>query len=690
MLQKNSDIKVFAQNYLDKGWSIVPVEITTKLEDGKIKKIPRFPTNWGQWEREAMKKDEIGRYWPQFSGIAIATGKISGITVIDIDVHDLPEMNKLPPTYTVKTRNGYHFFYQYSKDIKQTQNNQTHIDIRNDGGLIFASPTKYKLPNGEEVGYSISQELPIAPFPVGWYEDYQKVNEAILKSKGIATKGVESIISGVGLGSRNNSAASVAGSLLLRYPQRDWQSLAWPLFCSWNAQNSPPLSSQEITVTWNSICSKEKARQLSGSTLGEPIIVEIPGGWSVNFTHSDGLIYFNFTNFENGSGRKEATVSILVEKKNEKSGLPLTERFNLISVNARGAVVTQLNSSFGKEFKWSLLLSNAIEYFLTKQNIIQSVEVDFSVPYKETPFLLFPFVEENSINMLFGDGDVGKTMMTMKIGLCVAFDRPFLDFEPSVSAQTNKNVLFIDYENNENTYIMRCKALMPGLSNTDLKSRMFYFGGQMPLHEHEEHLHKIIYKHNIGLILIDSAAAACGGAAEDSVTANRFINLLRRLKVASFVIAHQSKGADGKSPFGSIFWRNGCRNIWYAKRNDESYDPGIIDVLLRHNKANNFQRQRDQFAQIEFNKSTNEDLSASFNISVKTGDKRNWESELNIKERVLLLLEDGSMTVQQICDETDIKKNTITVTLKRFLAKGMVEKNGENWKKVVQGKYLEK
>ena len=90
----------------------------------------------------------------------IITGELSNITVVDIDKEDLydellNQYEELENCMTVKTNKGYHIYFKYNDLLPNTSNiNKLEgIDIRNDGGIIIAPPTKYKLLNGETAKY---------------------------------------------------------------------------------------------------------------------------------------------------------------------------------------------------------------------------------------------------------------------------------------------------------------------------------------------------------------------------------------------------------------------------------------------------------------------------------------------------------------------------------------------------------
>ena len=91
----------------------------------------------------------------------IITGKESNITVVDFDDAEdydslLKEYPILKDHFTVRTKRGYHIYFRYEPKIITTSNvnGLEGVDTRNDGGLIIAPPTKYKLLDGTKVKYT--------------------------------------------------------------------------------------------------------------------------------------------------------------------------------------------------------------------------------------------------------------------------------------------------------------------------------------------------------------------------------------------------------------------------------------------------------------------------------------------------------------------------------------------------------
>jgi hypothetical protein len=136
--------------------------ITTKLEDGKESKI----LDWSGYSWKNKNKENWKKKIRNGNGFGVRTGEVSGISVIDFDTETSYKefTEKFGDTfYTIKTRKGYHIYFKYDKDFKQTQNTETQIDCRNDGGIILSPPTGYYLLNGEPATYDLYKDDPIIP-----------------------------------------------------------------------------------------------------------------------------------------------------------------------------------------------------------------------------------------------------------------------------------------------------------------------------------------------------------------------------------------------------------------------------------------------------------------------------------------------------------------------------------------------
>jgi hypothetical protein len=125
------------------------------------------------------------------ANLAVRTGEVSGITVIDIDITHygfetdaaLRKQGKCLPTGAIaRTRSGgRHIWCRYSPRARTGQNRLGHgIDIRNDGGYVVAPPS---IVEGGKYSWLTwpKTELPPVPQWVGDYlEEEQRAKEALL------------------------------------------------------------------------------------------------------------------------------------------------------------------------------------------------------------------------------------------------------------------------------------------------------------------------------------------------------------------------------------------------------------------------------------------------------------------------------------------------------------------------------
>lgn len=129
--------------------------ITTYLNKKNIEKKKANFENI-KWKNISEKNVDYSH-----EAFAIICGKISNLTVIDIDdINVYKQLLKKYPiienVFKIETRNGIHLYFNYDENIKTTTNafiSYSNVDIRNDDSIIFIPPTKYKMLNGDTYEY---------------------------------------------------------------------------------------------------------------------------------------------------------------------------------------------------------------------------------------------------------------------------------------------------------------------------------------------------------------------------------------------------------------------------------------------------------------------------------------------------------------------------------------------------------
>jgi len=149
----------------------------------KAGKHPRTPNGFKDATTDA---DQIRAWWQQWpdANIGIATGRESGLVVVDVDPRHggtLEAIGGCPTTATVQTGGGgWHLYFAYPKDsdIPSSSNRIAQgIDVRADGGYIVAAPSQHMSGNT----YVWEADMPLAPLPA-------QLAERMTSTKAVASK----------------------------------------------------------------------------------------------------------------------------------------------------------------------------------------------------------------------------------------------------------------------------------------------------------------------------------------------------------------------------------------------------------------------------------------------------------------------------------------------------------------------
>jgi phage/plasmid-associated DNA primase len=133
----------------DLGFVVMSGNMSASLnKNGEWKKQFTFRKNWETLTKSDVRVGE--------NALAIVCGKTSGCSVIDIDdpttEHNQKLMQLMAECNMVqKTSKGYHYFFNYNPKLKNTQGDK--LDIRNDGGCIFTSPSIAYDNDGNAIAY---------------------------------------------------------------------------------------------------------------------------------------------------------------------------------------------------------------------------------------------------------------------------------------------------------------------------------------------------------------------------------------------------------------------------------------------------------------------------------------------------------------------------------------------------------
>ncbi|MFZ0423537.1 MAG: bifunctional DNA primase/polymerase [Xanthobacteraceae bacterium] len=144
--------------YASLGFHVFPLH---SIRDGRCtcgqdcgKKAAKHPRVKGGFKVATTNARQIERWWHKWpdANVAIATGSLSRIFVIDIDGADglatwqslVAQHGELRPTFTVKTARGWHLYFAMPTTcapiLCSTGNG---LDVRGDGGYCVAPPSRH-------------------------------------------------------------------------------------------------------------------------------------------------------------------------------------------------------------------------------------------------------------------------------------------------------------------------------------------------------------------------------------------------------------------------------------------------------------------------------------------------------------------------------------------------------------------
>lgn len=245
------------EQYLELGLSVFPV--------GHDK---RPLGSWLKFQKERIEtveeflslSSEYNRKQKTVTGMAVVTGEISGLVVVDIDFKnggtDICEGIETP---TVRTPSGgLHYYFLYEEGVRNAAGIVKGVDIRAEGGYVVAPPSKiYDLDDKNnfinEREYTWVKSWEDCNFSVATLPD--RIKELIKNQNPTDYKRFE--LGSFDIGSRNNSFASLIGSLLRKYTQEEWETIVWPMIRSMNAGLPEALPEDELRATFQSIVTTE-------------------------------------------------------------------------------------------------------------------------------------------------------------------------------------------------------------------------------------------------------------------------------------------------------------------------------------------------------------------------------------------------------------------------------------------------
>lgn len=362
---------------------------------------------------------------------------------------------------------------------------------------------------------------------------------------------------------------------------------------------------------------------------------------------SDGL-RAEITVQSTGAGRVQGpnTIDLLSARSQAEFANACAERVNGLSKDVWRALVVHACALVAREFR-------APQPSAVLAETPDTGPVEYLVPY------LMPTAETT---VMYGDGESGKSMLAVRIGVSVASGQDV----PWGHEVRQANVLYLDWETNQNTLAKRFKRVCAGMC-IEPPVNFFYRQCFRSITDELPHIREEISRKHIGLVIVDSIGFAASGALVEDETARSAMNALRQMSPATrLVVAHVSKSdaisLGPRKPFGSAFFWNGMRSGVEVSRSDETQTERTIDVGVFHRKSNDGPKAKPIGVCIAFDGQEGPIMFEDTEIA----EVADLAQRTPLSSRIRALLKRGAMTTNDLADELEAKPGTIATTLRRM------------------------
>lgn len=653
------DVQV-ALDYAAQGYRVLAL--------GKNSKVPvkdkEFQPNGSlSATTDPEKIQQLWKLYPE-SNIGIATGKESGITVVDFDDdHEkiIAELGFKPPrTKVVKTPRGMHIYLPYDPEFKQSAGLIEHIDVRNDGGYVVAPPSQVD-------GNNYRWIAPNAPLQA-WPQIKEVLDQArtVSHSKHSTTFSVatspnwvtEALLNGATDGSRNDTATRLAGYFRSIDLARDIAMATMKQF----ADNcTPPMDYHEMTQALTSVWNYLPTNTYKGTVLEAPIVdVAIANKRVFRWPTTDVLM--SCDRITDQGSRLETVVSFGTSSAPHLYG-PI--RINLLSDSARASTIRNLKDRADRN--WLAVIDDAAKIILDSLDPAgQLIDIATYKPEKLTGWSVAPFVREGLANMLYGDGGAGKSTLAVAIALTKATGVPIL---PGLRCEEAGAVLLADWETTPDEFYYTAQALLKGAGIAG-KTRypILYRHYAGPITDHLHSLQRDTHDHEVKLMVVDSIVPASGVDVTDAEAPRIYFSAINELGVASLGITHVAK--DGELPYGSVYWNNLSRNNWQVVKEDAAGDNVVAAYHRKGNRTGGVHKPMAWLTTWESDINDNPEK-IKYDI-VDIHGFATLDEGTSPGDRIMAYLkENPSKFPNEVAEDLGINRNTVRTNLRRGAEKKM-------------------
>jgi len=331
-------------------------------------------------------------------------------------------------------------------------------------------------------------------------------------------------------------------------------------------------------------------------------------------------------------------------------------RLGLASTQAREGVVRKLDAIV-RETPWRSILEMTCRETVRSLRATAATVTLHGRRSTGPHYLVDPLFPLNAVTVFAADGGSGKGHLAVPVALAVNHAAALPE---GIFATTRAEVMYLDWESDQADLDDRLYRHARGLQLGDV--HIHYRRMYRALSEEAAALRADVSRLNIGFLIVDSLAPACGPEPEGADAAIRTFGAIRSLgPLTVLCLAHISKAsADQRGParpFGSVFVQNLARSVWELRRDPESED---LLIGLYHRKVNRGRLSKPLALRFRFTPDAITLLPADIQEAADLAGRT------SVTTQVLAALRPGTKTAAVLAEELGISVETIGRTLRRL------------------------
>lgn len=295
-------------------------------------------------------------------------------------------------------------------------------------------------------------------------------------------------------------------------------------------------------------------------------------------------------------------------------------------------------------------------------------------------WLMYPYAEYGGPTLLVGASTSGKSVLALWIALHAGLGAPLA---PGHGTGKPTKPMYLDWETSKDVHNQRLLAIGAGMGiEPEALPPIFYRRMSASLPASAQNLQQEIADNQIGFVVIDSLGMAGDGPPEESQTIIQEFQAIRMMDVPTLVIHHKNKNtgikrADRDRVFGSVYAINAPRIIW-DMTNSEDEDSSGINAALICLKTSNGRLLKRHGMTIAFENDEHDELRAVRFTRRALADMPEHADKAGLKERILIELQDGMKSSQQLTEALDTTHATVKGALTDLRKRGVVLRIAEN------------